>query len=43
MGQLGEKIESKKVAKNAGVNVIPGYLGEAENIESVLKIGNFYQ
>lgn len=35
---MGDKIESKKIAKKAGVNVIPGYLGEVEDIEQVIKI-----
>jgi acetyl/propionyl-CoA carboxylase alpha subunit len=25
---MGDKIESKKLAKAAGVNVVPGFLGE---------------
>jgi len=39
MTQMGDKIESKKIAKAAGVNVIPGYLGEVHNDDEVLKIG----
>lgn len=41
MTKMGDKIESKKIAKAAGVNVIPGFLGEVHNDEEVLKIGNY--
>lgn len=36
---MGDKIESKKVAKEAGVNVIPGFVGEVHS-EEVKKIAN---
>jgi len=35
---MGDKIESKKLAKDAGVNVVPGFLGEVEKDEDILKI-----
>ena len=35
---MGDKIESKKLAKEAKVNTIPGYLGEVNGNEEVLKI-----
>lgn len=35
---MGDKIESKKLAKEAKVNTIPGYLGEVNNNDEVLKI-----
>ncbi|HYJ82514.1 MAG TPA: biotin/lipoyl-containing protein, partial [Allosphingosinicella sp.] len=35
---MGDKIESKKLAKQAGVNVVPGYLGEIANTEAALSI-----
>ena len=35
---MGDKIESKKLAKEAKVNTIPGFLGEVESDEEVLKI-----
>ena len=35
---MGDKIESKKLAKAAGVSTVPGFLGEVENVEDVLKI-----
>ena len=38
---MGDKIESKKLAKNVGVSVIPGFLGEVNSDEEVLKIGSF--
>lgn len=37
---MGDKIESKKLAKKAGVNVIPGFLGEVHDDAEVLKIAN---
>ena len=36
---MGDKIESKKLAQKAGVNIIPGFLGEVDGDEEVLKIG----
>lgn len=38
MHAMGDKIESKKIAKKAKVNVIPGFLGEVDDIEHVIKI-----
>ncbi len=35
---MGDKIESKKLAKDAGVNTIPGYLGEIETDDEAIKI-----
>ena len=37
---MGDKITSKKLAKNAGVSTVPGYLGEIESEEEVIKISN---
>jgi propionyl-CoA carboxylase alpha chain len=37
---MGDKIESKKLAKAARVSTIPGYLGEVHNDEEVLKIAH---
>jgi len=37
---MGDKIESKKLAKSAGVHTVPGYLGEVHNTQEVLKIAN---
>jgi propionyl-CoA carboxylase alpha chain len=37
---MGDKIESKKLAKNAKVNTVPGFLGEVERDEEILKISN---
>uniref|UniRef100_A0A6B2KZI5 Propionyl-CoA carboxylase alpha chain, mitochondrial n=1 Tax=Arcella intermedia TaxID=1963864 RepID=A0A6B2KZI5_9EUKA len=37
---MGDKIESKKLAKEAGVNVIPGYMGVVETVEDALKKAN---
>lgn len=34
---MGDKIESKKIAKTAGVHVIPGKLAEAHNDEEVME------
>ncbi len=35
---MGDKIESKKVATAAKVNIIPGFIGEVEGDEQILKI-----
>lgn len=37
---MGDKIESKKLAKEAGVSTVPGYMGEVDTVEEVLKISN---
>ena len=40
MHAMGDKIESKKLAKAAGVNIIPGFLGEVHDPAEVLRIAN---
>ncbi len=35
---MGDKIESKKLAKAAGVNVVPGFLGEISDTDHAVKI-----
>jgi len=35
---MGDKIESKKLARDAGVSTVPGFLGEVESDEEILKI-----
>lgn len=37
---MGDKIESKKVAKDAKVSVVPGYVGEINGEQEALKIAN---
>jgi len=37
---MGDKIESKKLAKEAGVNVVPGHVGEIDDTEHAVKISN---
>ncbi len=37
---MGDKIESKKLAKAAGVNVVPGFLGEIADTEAAVKIAS---
>ncbi|SCW45090.1 propionyl-CoA carboxylase alpha chain [Sphingobium faniae] len=37
---MGDKIESKKLAMEAGVNVVPGYVGVIEDTEHAVKISN---
>eukprot|EP01027_Heterolobosea_sp_BB2_P013533 GEZU01019517.1.p1 GENE.GEZU01019517.1~~GEZU01019517.1.p1 ORF type:complete len:272 (-),score=93.99 GEZU01019517.1:44-859(-) len=37
---MGDKIESKKLAKAAGVNTIPGFLGEVNTEDDVVRIAN---
>jgi propionyl-CoA carboxylase alpha chain len=38
MNQMGDKINSKKVAKDAGCFIIPGFQGEVETEESARQI-----
>jgi propionyl-CoA carboxylase alpha chain len=35
---MGDKIESKKLAKAAGVNVVPGFVGEIESTDHAVQI-----
>jgi propionyl-CoA carboxylase alpha chain len=37
---MGDKIESKKLAKEAGVNVVPGFVGEIRDTEHAVEISN---
>lgn len=37
---MGDKIESKKLAKAAGVNVVPGFVGVIDDTEHAVKISN---
>eukprot|EP00009_Paramoeba_aestuarina_P008667 CAMPEP_0201523692 /NCGR_PEP_ID=MMETSP0161_2-20130828/20782_1 /ASSEMBLY_ACC=CAM_ASM_000251 /TAXON_ID=180227 /ORGANISM="Neoparamoeba aestuarina, Strain SoJaBio B1-5/56/2" /LENGTH=754 /DNA_ID=CAMNT_0047922883 /DNA_START=52 /DNA_END=2316 /DNA_ORIENTATION=+ len=38
MNAMGDKIESKKIAKAAGVNVIPGFIGEVDDSDEVIRL-----
>ncbi|MCW3837057.1 biotin carboxylase N-terminal domain-containing protein [Sphingomonas canadensis] len=37
---MGDKIESKKLAKAAGVNVVPGFVGEIDSTDHAVEIAN---
>ncbi|HEY1606134.1 MAG TPA: acetyl/propionyl/methylcrotonyl-CoA carboxylase subunit alpha [Allosphingosinicella sp.] len=37
---MGDKIESKKLAKAAGVNVVPGYLGDIATTDEAVRIAS---
>ncbi|HEU4819733.1 MAG TPA: biotin carboxylase N-terminal domain-containing protein, partial [Qipengyuania sp.] len=37
---MGDKIESKKLAREAGVNVVPGFVGEIEDTEHAVRISS---
>lgn len=37
---MGDKIESKKLAKEAGVNVVPGFVGEIDDTEHAVRISD---
>jgi propionyl-CoA carboxylase alpha chain len=37
---MGDKIESKKLAMKAGVNVVPGFVGEIEDTEHAVRIAD---
>ncbi|MEM1131698.1 MAG: acetyl/propionyl/methylcrotonyl-CoA carboxylase subunit alpha [Pseudomonadota bacterium] len=37
---MGDKIESKKLAREAGVNIVPGYVGEIDDTDHAVKIAN---
>jgi propionyl-CoA carboxylase alpha chain len=40
MEVMGDKITGKRLAKEAGVNTIPGYDGPAKDLEHALEIAN---
>lgn len=37
---MGDKINSKKIAKDAGVHIVPGFVGEVEGDKEILRISN---
>ena len=37
---MGDKITSKKIAQEAGVSIVPGYMGEIADAEEAVKISN---
>src|SRR3546814_16803499 len=37
---MGDKIESKKLAKEAGVNVVPGFVGEIRDTDHAVEISH---
>src|SRR6187549_272191 len=37
---MGDKIESKKLAKEAGVNVVPGFVGEISSTDHAVEIAS---
>src|SRR5690606_36127966 len=37
---MGDKIESKKLAREAGVNVVPGFVGEIEDADHAVRIAD---
>lgn len=37
---MGDKIESKRIATKAGVNMIPGHDGVVEDVDSCIKYAN---
>jgi propionyl-CoA carboxylase alpha chain len=41
MYDMGDKIQSKIIAKKAGVNIIPGYEGVVKNVEHAISIGKY--
>ncbi|MFD2739045.1 acetyl-CoA carboxylase biotin carboxylase subunit [Sulfitobacter aestuarii] len=38
--KMGDKITSKKIAKEAGVSTVPGYMGLIENADEAVRISN---
>jgi propionyl-CoA carboxylase alpha chain len=42
MADLGDKIRSKIIAKNSGVNTIPGFDGVVKNTDHALEICRLY-
>lgn len=40
MDAMGDKLHAKKVAKDAGVNIVPGFIGEVSDVEHALKIAH---
>jgi propionyl-CoA carboxylase alpha chain len=39
---MGDKIQSKILAKEAKVHVIPGFIGEVKDVDHVISIGIIY-
>ncbi|MBA8667315.1 acetyl/propionyl/methylcrotonyl-CoA carboxylase subunit alpha [Holosporaceae bacterium 'Namur'] len=37
---MGDKIEAKKIAKKAGVNIVPGYMGAIKNDKDAVRIAS---
>ncbi|KAJ3388919.1 hypothetical protein HDU84_009333 [Entophlyctis sp. JEL0112] len=42
MFMMGDKIESKKIAKAAGVHTIPGFEGEVQDVEDAVRICKYF-
>ncbi|MEM7700830.1 MAG: acetyl/propionyl/methylcrotonyl-CoA carboxylase subunit alpha [Pseudomonadota bacterium] len=40
LSAMGDKIESKKLAGNAGVNIVPGFVGEIRDTEHAVEISD---
>ncbi len=40
IADMGDKIKSKEIARKAGVNVVPGFIGEINNLNKAKKIAN---
>jgi propionyl-CoA carboxylase alpha chain len=39
MAAMGDKIESKQLAKRSGVSIIPGFNGVVKDVEHAMSIG----
>ena len=42
MAEMGDKIESKIIAKKSGVNTIPGYNGVVKDTAHAIQIGSHF-
>ncbi len=38
--KMGDKIEAKKIAKDAGVNIVPGYMAAIKDAKEAIKLAN---
>ena len=40
ISEMGDKIKSKEIAREAKVNIVPGFIGEINNLSQAIKISN---
>ena len=43
ISEMGDKIKSKEIAREAKVNIVPGFIGEINNLSQAIKISNSFE